>query len=280
MARHRFRDGVVGREAFFRVGTGDVSLRVRIDGGAPVALVKPAPGIYRVAGFDARTPHVLRVDVASESDRGPTIFGGFFAGADTQAAAKPQRPRQFEFVGDSQTVGYGNTSNTRQCSDADVWATTDTTQGVGALVAAHYDADYRVNAISGRGVVRNYDGLAADTLPQAYPHALRDGDKGHPADDSTWRPQLIAVNLGTNDFSRPLHAGEKWKTRDELHAAFEKDYGDFIKQLHARQPQAYIVMWAIGAPDSEVQVEVAKVADQLHAAGLVRLSLVPVSTSP
>ena len=272
-----FETAFTGREAFFRVGIGEVSLRVRVDGGAPVAVVKPAPGVYRVAGLGDKTPHMLRVDVASESQAGATIFGGFFTGAGANAAATSRRTGQFEFVGDSQTVGYGNTSGTRQCSEADVWATTDATQGVGPSVAAHYDAGYEVNAISGRGAVRNYGGFAADTLLQAYPDALFDKDKRHPADDSAWHPQLIAVNLGTNDFSTPLHAGESWKSRDELHAAFEAAYGDFIKQLHARQPQAYIVMWAVGAADSEIQVEVAKVADKLRGAGIDRLGLVPVT---
>ena len=271
-----FETAFKGREAFFRVGTGDVSLRVRVDGAAPVALVKPAPGVYRVAGLDDKTSHVLRVDVASESQAGATIFGGFL-GTAADATAPSRRSRQLEFVGDSQTVGYGNTSGTRQCSEADVWATTDTTQGVGAVVAAHYDADYEINAISGRGVVRNYNGFAADTLLQAYPDALFDSDKRHPVDDSAWHPRVIAVNLGTNDFSTPLHAGERWKSRDELHAAYETAYVDFVRQLHARQPQAYIVMWAIGAADSEIQAEVAKVADKLRAAGIDRLGLVPVT---
>ncbi len=272
-----FETAFTGREAFFRVGTGEVGLRVRVDGGAPVAVVKPAPGVYRVGGLDDKTPHVLRVDVASESQAGPTIFGGFFAGAGTEPAAQPRRPRQFEFVGASQTVGYGSTSSTRQCSEADVWATTDATQGPGAFVAAHYNADYQVNAISGRGAVRNYGGLAADTLPQAYPYALLDDGKRHPVDDSAWHPQVIAINLATNDFSTPLHAGEKWASRDELRADFESRYVDFVKQLHAHQPQAYIVLWAIGDAGSEIQLEVAKVVDQLHAAGIERLGLLPVT---
>jgi len=44
-----------------------------------------------------------------------------------------------------------------------------------------------------------------------------------------------------------------------------------------RQPQAYILMWAIGDAGSEIQLEVAKVADKLHAAGIDRLGLVPVT---
>jgi len=268
-----FETGFNGDEVYFRVGPGDVSLRLSVDGEAPIPLVKPAPGLYRVSHFRRSGTHRLRVSVASESQSGPTAFGGFFAAAGTEPVALPGRSRQMEFIGDSHTVGYGNTSPVRQCTPAEVWATTDTSQGVGALVAAHYDADYQVNAISGRGVVRNYDGFAADTLPQAYPFSLF--DKSQPADPPGWGPQVIAVSLGTNDFSTPLHVGEPWATREQLREAYEAAFVRFVEQLHRRHPGAYIVLW-IAAPDgSEVQTEVARVVEQVRRAGIARIGFVP-----
>ena len=172
-------------------------------------------------------------------------------------------------------MGYGNLSDRRTCTPDQVWATTDTSRGVAGKVAAHLRADYQVNAISGRGVVRNYDGFAADTLPQAYPYALF--DKAHEAADAAWHPQAIVVSLGTNDFATPLHAGEKWATREQLHADFEAAYLRFLQQLHARQPDARLVLWASGAPGSEIQAEVARVAEQARRAGLPSVGVVPVA---
>lgn len=263
-----------GDEVYFRVGAGDVSLRVSADGGAPVALVKPAPGLYRVSGFVRGGEHRVRVAVASESQGGPTVFGGFFAAPGTQAAALTRRSRQVEFIGDSHTVGYGNTSAVRECSQADVWATTDTSQGVAALVAANYGADYRANAISGRGIVRNYDGFAADTLPEAYPFALF--DKSRPADDGGWQPRVIAISLGTNDFSTPLRAGEPWATREQLREAYEARFVRFVNELHQRHPGAYIVLWIAANEGSEVHTEVGRVAEQVRRAGNPRIGFVPV----
>jgi hypothetical protein len=40
-------------------------------------------------------------------------------------------------------------------------ATTDNSQAFGPKVAKHYAADYQVNAISGRGIVRNFNGSPA-----------------------------------------------------------------------------------------------------------------------
>jgi lysophospholipase L1-like esterase len=263
-----------GSEVYFRVGPGDVSLRLRLDDGAPIALVKPAPGLYRVLASRSDAPHRLRIDVANESQAGPTRFGGFFLAAGASPAALPTRPRQIEFIGDSHTVGYGNTSPTRECTEAQVWEFTDTTVGVAPRVAARHDADYQVQAISGRGVVRNFNGFGADVLPSAYPFVLH--DKATLASDPGWRPRAIVVNLGTNDFATPLHEGEKWKQRDQLQADFVAGYASFVLGLHQQQPQAYLLLWAAGSDDSELVTQVRKVVERVRQSGSVAIGFVPV----
>jgi lysophospholipase L1-like esterase len=269
-----FETAFQGDEVYFRVGAGDVSLRVSVDGGAAVPLVKPEPGLYRVSQINKPGEHLLRVAVASESQAGPTVFGGFLIGPDAQPATLPRRTRQIEFIGDSHTVGYGNTSATRQCTQDEIWATTDTTLGVAGLVAAHYGADYQANAISGRGVVRNFDGFKADTLPEAYPFALF--DRSRPADDTGWQPRVIAISLGTNDFAMPLHAGESWATREQLREAYETTFVRFVGELQRRHTGAYIVLWIAANEGSELHGEVARVAEQLRRSGNARVGFVPV----
>ena len=88
--------GFVGGEVFFRVGPGDVSLRVRVDNEAPIALVKPAPGLYRVTVPRAQVSHRVRVDVASESQAGATTFGGFFLARGASPATLPTRAHRGE----------------------------------------------------------------------------------------------------------------------------------------------------------------------------------------
>lgn len=270
-----FETAFRGTAAAFRVGPGDVTLHVLVDGMPVATLVKPAPGLFRVAGVSAGT-HRLRIEVASESQAAPTGFGGFAAPAGTTAAALPNRHRQIEFIGDSHTVGYGNTSPRQQCTQDEVWATTDTSRAFGPLLAKRHDADYAINAISGRGVVRNYDGFAAPTMPEAYPYALFDAKA--PASQPDWHPQVIVIALGTNDFTTPLHAGERWPTRATLHADYEQRYVDLVTGLRRQHPQAYFVLWATGLADGEIEAEVSRVADRLHAAGERRLSYVPIDT--
>lgn len=269
-----FETAFTGPATFFRVGSGEVSLRVSIDDQPPVALVKPEPGLYRVspAGNGA---HRVRIDIVSESQREPTGFGGFLAPATARAAPLSARSRAIEFIGDSHTVGYGNTSRKRQCTQGEVWATTDTSQGIAGLIARHADADVQVNAISGRGIVRNYGGFAAPTLPEAYPFALL--DRKAAADTSGWHPQILILALGTNDFSTPLHAGERWADREALHADYEATFVRFVKTLRTRHPRAYLLFWATDLGGPEIETEVGKVVDRLHAEGDARVGFVPVN---
>ena len=264
----------VGSDAYFRVGPGDVSLRLRVDGQAPIPLVKPAPGLYRVTVPGTAASHRIRVDVASESQGGATSFGGFFLAAGARPATLAARAHQVEFIGDSHTVGYGNTSATRECTGDEVWASTDTSVGVAAKVSARYDADYQVNAISGRGIVRNFNGFAADLLPAAYPHVLF--DKATVASDPNWRPQAILINLGTNDFATPLHEGEKWTQREQLRADFVAGYANFVHELHRLHPQAYVLLWVSWNEDSEVATEVRKVVTREQQSGNARIGFVAV----
>jgi len=268
-----FETAFRGPAALFKVGAGEVSLRVSIDGARAWSLVKPAPGLYRVGGL-GRGPHRLRVQVASESQAGPTDFGGFFAPPGVTPTRLTLPARQIEFIGDSLTVGYGNLSPTRQCTEDDVWLATDTTRGIAPLTARRFGADYEVNTISGRGIVRNYAGFPADPLPQAYPFALF--DKHAPAADPHWHPQFIVIALGANDFSTPLNANEKWKSDAELRADYEATYVRFVAGLRRRYPRADFILWATDETDGKVLAETRKVAAKLAAAG-TRLNVVPVT---
>lgn len=259
---------------YFTVGPGDAILHVRVDDAPVATLVKPESGSYRVDGL-SRGAHTIRVEVASENQAAPASFRGFALPPDGKALETRERTRQIEFIGDSYTVGYGNISARRECTTDEVWSTTDTSQGFGPIVARRYDADYQINAISGRGIVRNWDGTPGDPLPVAYPFVLF--DKKAIYKNGAWRPQIIVIELGTNDFSTALHAQERWKSRDELHADFEATYLKFVQQLRARNPQAFFILLASDGAEGEIQAEVRKVLQQLQAAGEQRIDFIPMN---
>jgi lysophospholipase L1-like esterase len=262
-----------GPQVFFKVGPGDVILRVLIDGEPAATLVKPAPGAYEISDL-APGAHSVRVEALTESQAGPNVFAGFFYPQQTKPLPFTPRPRQIEFIGDSHTVGYGNTSSTRECTGDEVWKTTDSSQAFGPRIARHYEADYQLNAISGRGIVRNYGGGAGDPLPEAYPYVLLDHSARYEGRD--WHPQVIVIALGTNDFSTALTPTEKWKSREQLHADYESTYAKFLESLRSRNPRAFIAVWATDMAEGEIEAEARKVVARLASKGDDRIQFIPI----
>ncbi|HTV15931.1 MAG TPA: GDSL-type esterase/lipase family protein [Acidobacteriaceae bacterium] len=268
-----FEAAFSGTAVDFSTGSGHEILHITVDHGSPTPLVKPAPGAYAVTGLVAG-PHSIRIDVVTESQAGPDTFLGFALPPGEKPLAPPHRLRQIEFIGDSHTVGYGNTSPTRTCTEDQVWATTDSSQAFGALVARHYDADFQINAISGHGIVRNYNGSPGDPVPVAYPWVLFDHKQIY--GDSNWHPEVIVIALGTNDFTTPLNPGEKWKNRGALHADYEATYLRFLEMLRAENPCAYFIVWATNMANGEIESEESKVVDQWKAKGETRVTFLPI----
>lgn len=270
-----FRAAFKGSKVFFRVGKNNEIIHIVADNSHVATLTRPAPDVYEIQGL-SNAKHEVSVFIATESQASPNTFGGFAIPKGEKALAPPKRHREIEFIGDSHTVGYGDISVGKQtCTEDEVWANTDSTRSFGPIIAAHYDADYSINAISGRGVVRNYNGVKLDTLPEAYPYVLF--DKGQQYNDPSWKPQLIVVSLGANDFSTPLHPGEAWKTRDELREDFEVAYANFLAALRAQHHQAQIIVWATDLAQNEIAEEAQKAVERRIRAGDSHISLVLVS---
>jgi len=263
-----------GRSVIFRT-VGDLqTLHVEVDGVRVATLVDSPSGAWKIEGLKPGS-HRVRIDVASEHQSAPARFGGFLVPSGSALPAPSASRRQIEFIGDSHSVGYGVGLPRHECSGDEVRTSTDNTLAFGPLTALHFGADYQVNAISGRGVVRNFAGMAGPTLPQAWPMDLFEG--GRPYDDPNWRPQVIAIDLGTNDFSTPVAAGERWPSREALRADYQATYVRFVQTLRARQPQALFVLIAPPGADDEIARLVAAVGDQLTAEGETRLTVLPLA---
>jgi lysophospholipase L1-like esterase len=267
-----FETAFTGERVVLSIGAGQASYKVSVDGATREYLRKPAAGVVAIGGL-SHGAHIIRVDVISETQSEPSTFLGFFAPEGVEAASLPQRTRRIEFIGDSLTVGYANTSTTRECSDNDVWDTTDTSLSYGALLGARFNADYRINAISGRGVVRNYDGFIGDSLIQAYDYTLFNHDTRE--DDAAWRPDTIVIALGGNDFSTQLHEGERWADRDALRADYTRTYAAFLTRLRAAHPDALIVVWSLDQEGGEIESQVGPLVARLQSEGFQRLTYAP-----
>ena len=219
---------------------------VVVDDNAPVVLkVSPDQQKYVLAEDLPQGIHVVemvkRVEAGAGGNlnNGKGVFRGFVVHPGTTLLPLSPRPRRFEFIGDSIICGYGNEMSTMT---PEVYPHTTTnsnaTIAYGALVAAALGAEYMTVAYSGRGVMRNYADEPGKTMPEMYLDILPDD-----ADPGRWEvarytPELIVINLGTNDFSEglPLDA------LPSLRASFEKEYGLFLDTLRRYYPDAVFIL--------------------------------------
>jgi len=224
------------------VETKDDRLQLLVDGAEKALLIQPGSTSLTVAGLPPGD-HLVRLEKVTESQSGGSRFIGFYPADGSTPLPPLGHDRQIEFIGDSYTVGYGNTARGTSCTQAEVHDLTDSQQAFGPTLARAIGADYRVNAFSGFGIVRNYGGSSAgQSLPLIYPR-LKPDDASHlDADPGAWRPQVIVINLGTNDFSTPVHSGEAWANKDALAADYRAKYVAFARMLMARQPQAHLIL--------------------------------------
>jgi hypothetical protein len=248
--------------------TGDYD--VQVDGRTVETLVAPGATTHVVDGLPAGE-HDVRVVKRSEAPWSTSTFGGFVPhdGSVVLPAPAP-RDLQIEYVGDSYTVGYGNTSSSRTCTGDQLTRTTNADLSFGALTARALGADYQLNAFSGRGMVRNYAGSDAGTSYRTYYDRVLPfvpGTAGGPA--TGWDPDAVVIGLGINDFSTALGSGEAWATPAALREAWVAAYHGFLDDLRDRYgDDTWLVVSATSVHTGTDLKDLAqRVVDERRAAG-------------
>lgn len=185
-------------------------LRVTVDG-------SPRPDLRLLASVDtvvdlARDlrpgPHVVELGKRTEANVGAIVLEGFQVdGPGGQLPALPER--RLEFVGNSITCGYGVLDSAKEHHFDPL--SEDVYSAWAFVAGGELGAEVRTLCVSGRGLVRNYDGSTQGTLPQLF-----DKTGTTPAakawNFAGWRPHAVVVNLGTNDFSAfPVPDSAAWE---------------------------------------------------------------------
>lgn len=231
---------------------------VRMDGKElPILTTTEEPSIYSLGGDLAAGPHTLILARRTEALGNPQVIYALAPqGANAKLLTPPARPqRRIEFIGDSYTVGYGNESviQTPQESQVDslVFATTNSQKSFAVLVAKRLGAEVQVNAISGRGLVRNFNGFDPG---QEYGYFYRSAllaprlrkQNNAPWDFATWHPQVIIIGLGINDWQgQPPYPDS---------VAFDAAYRSMLDTLRAIHPGAKFVLCATGVWPTEALI--------------------------
>jgi lysophospholipase L1-like esterase len=127
--------------------------------------------------------------------------------ADGEFLPVKERPVKIEFIGDSITSGEGAVGAREEEDWISMWFSA--TDNYTALTARELNADYRVISQSGWGVLTSWDNNPDCNLPKYYEKVcgLLTGEKNEKLgalkenDFSAWQPDIVVVNLGTNDSS-------------------------------------------------------------------------------
>lgn len=258
-----------GRAVTLRLDDAVDRWRVTLDG-ATVEIARPGLKDLRIDGL-APGLHEIRAERISEW-HGASEFDGLFVDPGATALPAPApAPRLIEFIGDSDTVGFGNTARRRDCSSEQVFSATDTTKGFPARVARAFDAEYRVIARSGAGLMRNAGGLdPARTMARIYPLAL----PSHPeiAALPARRADLLVIGLGSNDFGSDFAPGEPWQDNETLSRDFGPGLIEFSRARLAENPGAKLILLAFGEYGEVLTAPYRQTAETLAAEGVpVRL---------
>lgn len=203
---------------------GPSSFQIVVDGdesSSHVLRTSPSREIYPVAHDLTPGVHEVLVYRRTEAHVGETTFLGFEAGdgGALLPAPLPAR-RRLEVLGDSISAGYGNEGPGPLCGYSP--SQENAFSSYGAIAARKLGADHTILAWSGKTVRE---------MTEYFEHALpaRADDRWDFASSSA--PQVVVVNLGTNDFAN-VDPGEE---------RFVQRYVALVRRIRAAYPSAFVV---------------------------------------
>lgn len=145
--------------------------------------------------------HTLRLQKCTEGQYGCTTVKEIIVDKSAELHAVRPKSRFIEVIGDSYTCGYGTESD--KADDPFELETENCNLAYGCIVARYFDADYALVAHSGQGIIRHWADsvqVSANSMPKRWKHVFDEhGDVAY--DYKSYTPQLVLINLGTNDFS-------------------------------------------------------------------------------
>ena len=177
-----------------------------------------------------------------------------------------QKKYKIEFIGDSITTGEGLAGAVQEMDWITGWMALRDNYAVNC--ARKLDADFRIFSQSGWGVTGSWDNDRGCAIPKYYDKVcgLVFGERNesfgaHQKHDfASWQPDVVVINLGTNDWGafnnsakKDPVTGEEWKLHlDENKkpvaqdlAFFTKSVYEFLHQVRSCNPHAHI-LWVYG----------------------------------
>ena len=188
--------------------------------------------------------HTVRLMYAIEGFEFYPEFWGFWLDKGCTLADAPALPsRKIEFIGNSITCGYGNEGCLKE--EHFEYETENHYYSYASITARHLDAQHWVVARSGIGAYRNFgepkEGSPRSCMPVQYEYTgyAYDSDLRKKAgfdsekwDFSRYQPDVVCINLGTNDLSTNNYDLKRLK----------QGYQKLLKMVRQHNPKAKIVL--------------------------------------
>lgn len=216
-----------GRALSLRAGdTGKSYFDVFIDGRHSGKFkVASADTVITVAEKLSRGIHSISIRKCTEGETGITTFREFILPSGGALTAAAPRRRHIEVIGNSLSAGFGTDSDNPR--DPFTPETENCNLAYSTIIPRYFDADYTIIAHSGRGAVRNY-GDSVRISRNAMRHKFLqtfDEDTTVRWSFEGYRPDLVIINLGANDFSTEPHP---------YRSEFVNAYCEIIDSVRAR----------------------------------------------
>jgi lysophospholipase L1-like esterase len=215
-----------GKNLFQVVVDGEVKKVLRTDKAKGEAVYPLALGL-------SDGVHEVSLHRRTEAKVGEAVVYGFEPIGGTILPPPPAPERRIELIGDSITTGYGNEGPSAKCgyvnSDQNEYLT------YGAITARNLHADHTTIAWSGKTL---------HEMKEYFDKSLPQRSDGPLWDFTRYQPQVVVVNVGTNNFAL-VDPGE---------ARFVRLYHELIQVVRAAYPKAFIVC-ALGSMLTNVYPE-------------------------
>ena len=228
-----------------------------------VALMGERDSVITLATALPKGEHTLRLMYIIEGYDLKPDFRGLILDCGAKLLPPPSLPkRTIEFIGNSITCGYGNESTEK--TDHFEYETENHYYTYAQLTARNLSARAHVVARSGIGVYRSYGGPKTGTpenvMTTEYEYTNL-YDRSEKWDFNRFQPQLVCINLGTNDLSTNNYDVKRLKAA----------YKAFLKQVRSHNPKAKIVYLCgsmLGGKELEIaQKTLNEVVNESHQQG-------------
>ena len=176
-------------------------------------------------------PHVVTLYKRTESNVGDWYLYGLRVLGSVEKELLPKLPeRKIEFVGNSITCGYDVLVPEVSIEFDAVYESAY--YGYAGQTAKMLNAEAHNICSGGHGFYVNYVGSRSLTLPVVYNRTASMSLSAVPWDHDKWHPDIVVINLGTNDFA----SGKNDSTRFVTVAV------NFVRKVRSYHPEAKIVL--------------------------------------